>query len=638
LGRSNYIIFGIFLILGSVLSLWFSRCTSDSKASPYKNVLNKQAQYIGMAKCSTCHADKYNTYTQTGMEKSGGFAKKEKSAALFDEAHTHVYDKKNDLHYKPFWQGDSLRIMEYRLLNGDTTHKRIETVQYIIGSGQHTNSHIINSNGYLHQAPITFYTQKQKWDLAPGFEHDNTRFDRKIETECITCHNGYPEQVEGSINKYSSVKLGIDCERCHGPGSLHAEAMLAGKLIDTAKQPDYSIVHPGRLSIDQQNNLCMRCHLQGVSALNDGKSFFDFEPSLNLKDYWQVFLPEHTQGNKMIMASHVERMQMSKCYTNSKQMSCITCHNPHISVSATPARQFNSACINCHSTNKQTKCTEQQIARNKNSDNCYECHMSKNESVDIPHVSVHDHRIVKHIGAEQNKNAIDAFVQLKCYNNCNPSARSKARGYLEFYERYANNKALLDSAALFLDSDKQQIEIQNVDLIRLAFLQNNYSKVTTLAEKFSADKIKEHWNAYRIGEAFSKLNNQQQAELYLSQACKLCKYNLDYQQKLATCYITQSKFDKAIEVLQFINKENPKLGKAQVDLGFLAQRKGDWQSSIKFAQTALILEPDNVQNLINLSVAYYNTNQQQKIKPLLTHALHLQPQNAQVQAMLNDIK
>lgn len=75
--------------------------------------------------------------------------------------------------------------------------KRVEKISYIVGSGQHTNSHLIDINGYLHQAPITFYTQKGQWDLAPGFEKgQNTRFERKIEMECITCHNGYPEQVK----------------------------------------------------------------------------------------------------------------------------------------------------------------------------------------------------------------------------------------------------------------------------------------------------------------------------------------------------------------------------------------------------------------------------------------------------------
>jgi hypothetical protein len=101
---------------------------------------------------------------------------------------------------------DSLQFLEYRLKGKDTIYKRQETVDYIVGSGQHTNSHIQSVNGYLNQMPMTFYTQKQKWDLPPGFEDGrNTRFMRKIGLECMSCHNNYPEFVIGSENKFTML-------------------------------------------------------------------------------------------------------------------------------------------------------------------------------------------------------------------------------------------------------------------------------------------------------------------------------------------------------------------------------------------------------------------------------------------------
>src|SRR5690606_9047362 len=181
-----------------------------------------------------------------------------------------VYDHDLDFYYKPYWHGDSLYFMEYRLDGKDTVHKRIQKIDYIIGSGQHTNSHIFEVNGYLYQAPITFYTQKGKWDLAPGFEDGaSCRFARMIQSECMTCHNGYPDFVPNSQNKYISLKTGIDCERCHGPGSLHVAEKHAGVIVDTSQGPDYSIVNPRRLSIELQNDVCQRCHLQGIAVLND---------------------------------------------------------------------------------------------------------------------------------------------------------------------------------------------------------------------------------------------------------------------------------------------------------------------------------------------------------------------------------
>ena len=44
----------------------------------------------------------------------------------------------------------------------DTSHKFLQKIDYVIGSGNHTNSHIFSINGYLHQLPYTFYTQEKK--------------------------------------------------------------------------------------------------------------------------------------------------------------------------------------------------------------------------------------------------------------------------------------------------------------------------------------------------------------------------------------------------------------------------------------------------------------------------------------------
>jgi predicted CXXCH cytochrome family protein len=237
-------------------------------------------------------------------------------------------------------------------------------VNYIVGSGQHTNSHLKITNGYLSQMPMTFYTQKKRWDLPPGFENGvNTRFSRKIGLECMSCHNAFPEYVLGSENKYSSIGKGIDCERCHGPGSAHVAQRQTGSKIDTSKYIDYSIVNPAKLSIDAQFDICQRCHLQGNTVLKEGKSFFDFKPGQKLSDYMSVFLPKYKNADKeFIMASHADRLKQSACFIKSYEkvkaknalkpykdaMTCITCHNPHISVRETNKNTFNEACINCH--------------------------------------------------------------------------------------------------------------------------------------------------------------------------------------------------------------------------------------------------------------------------------------------------
>lgn len=638
----NTIVFSL-LLLVSILSFF---CTDKRQGnqvneakSEWLNVYDSKVHYVGMNTCKGCHPEIYNSFIQTGMGQSFGYATKEKSAADFDK-HALVYDKKNDYYYKPFWQNDSLYFMEYRLEGKDTVHKLIRHIDYVIGSGQHTNSHIYKINGYLYQAPITFYTQKRKWDLAPGFEDGNARFSRMIETECITCHDGFPEQVAGSQNKYLNIKTGIDCERCHGPGSLHVAEKQNGHLIDTSKSPDYTIINPRRLSTDLQNNICQRCHLQGVAVLNDGKTFYDFRPGMKLTEMETVFMPQYEGAeDKMIMASHVERMKKSECYVSSGKMSCITCHNPHVSVKFTPESQFINACQSCHGGAKQIHCSEKENIRLAKNDNCITCHMPKNGSIDIPHVAVTDHYIRKRPEDNNQQSKIRAFLGLKSFNNDHPDAITIARGYMEFFEKFNDNKGLLDSTLFYLNKDikKEETEKQNRDFIRMYFLKNEFSQVVKYASALQPEKVNDAWAAYHVAEAYEQLQQLQEANKWYKRATEILPYSLDFQNKYASCLLMTNHTDEAAKILEFILKENPLYINASVNLGYLYLQQGNNAMAYSFLQKAEDLDPDAEQNLINLAVWYHNNNQKELAKEILLRLTQKHPENEQAKAMLRDL-
>ncbi len=634
------------LIICATLPAFFCNAPDANNAtskpeSPWLNVYDTSVHYAGMDACRGCHNDIYETFIKTGMGQSFGFANKEKSAADFDK-HALVYDPDLDFYYKPFWINDSLFIKEYRLEGKDTTHVRIQRVDYIIGSGQHTNSHIFNANGYLYQAPITFYTQKRKWDLAPGFERGaSSRFNRLIESECMTCHNGYPDFVANSLNKYVSLKTGIDCERCHGPGSLHVAEKTAGNIVDTAKTPDYTIVNPRRLSTELQNNVCQRCHLQGIAVLNDEKNFFDFRPGMNLSEVMNVFMPQYEGAeDKMIMASHVERMKKSECYIVSGKMSCITCHNPHVSVKFTPETQYINACQTCHGGSSQVHCSENIKLREAKGNNCITCHMPKNGSIDIPHVAVTDHYIRKRPVSNLEQDKIRAFLGLECFNNDRTDAITKARAYMEFYERYNPNPGLIDSALFYLGKQKktEKEEKQNRDFIRAYFLLKNYPKVTKYAASMKPENITDGWTAYRIGEAFFLQNKAPQALPFYKKATEILKYSHDFQSKYGTCLLALGKNKEAMDVFQFINAENPNYLSANTNLGYLFMQQGNSTMAYEFLKKANNLDPDYEQNLINLAVWYHNNGANAEAGKVLEHLLKKHPENAQANAMLQDLR
>jgi len=622
----------LFALVTSLLLL--TQCNNESEKSPYRNIDNPAASYVGMETCRSCHWQVYESFIKTGMGQSWDIASRKKSAADFDPHKALVYDQHKDLYYKPFWENDSLYILEFRLSGNDTIHRRLEKVSYIVGSGQHTNSHIIDINGYLFQAPITYYTQKGKWDLAPGFENgQNSRFDRKIELECMSCHNGYPDFVEESLNQYQTVQRGIDCERCHGPGSIHVSEKKSGQIIDTSKGPDYSIVNPKRLSTEAQNNLCQRCHLQGVAVLNDGKSFFDFMPSQKLSNSMHVFMPQYSGSeNHMIMASHVERMKMSACYLNSGKMSCITCHNPHVSVKETPNSQYLNACKNCHASKD---CMAPVAERNANEDNCVKCHMPKNGSIDIPHVAVTDHYIRRKPNTDKELKETVKFIAMRCYNSDKVDERTRARSFMEFHERYEPAKIFLDSAKKYLLS--AEVKQTEADWIRLLFLQKSFNEIIQLSDLPLAENIQDAWTAYRIGEAYLSLQNFAQAIQYLSRACDLKPKALDFQSKLSTAYGLSGNQNMSEKVSLFILSQHPRYAMALFNLGVIALQRQNLQSAEKYLFQAMQANPDHVQTLVNYAVVLYQQNRKSEINQLLLRALKLDPDNQQIQMMLKDL-
>ena len=687
----------IYIVLAFCLAIYvFINCSGEPK--PVNNTVavkdtlvylnhSDSAKYVGMQKCMLCHQDKHSTFVNTGMGKSFEHANKTKSAADF--AHAMIYDKYSDFYYKAFWDKDSMKIMEFRLDKKDTVYKRIETVNYIIGSGQHTNSHMQSVNGYFNQMPMTYYTQLGKWDLPPGFENGvNTRFSRKIGLECMSCHNSYPDFVEGSENKYNAVPEGITCERCHGPGSIHVAERSKGTKVDTANFIDYTIVNPAKLSIDEQFDICQRCHLQGNTIVKEGKSFYDFKPGMKLSEHMSVFLPKYKNADdEFIMASHADRLKQSQCFIvsidkarNNKHilqelkpyknaMTCITCHNPHVSVKETNKNVYNDACNKCHGENKKSKllCSEKTVlAKTKTIDgllkqnkidqskifnlqssiNCVGCHMPRSGSIDIPHVTVHDHYIRKPINIKE-KDKLKEFIGLYAVNEKNPDALTKARAYINQYEKFEQKTYYLDSARLLLKDNTKELLSKNFEaLVQLYFLENNYSKVNFYANKLGQNVLLQKrltkksygndnaWTCYRIGESFMNVNQAQTALSFYQKANELAPFSPDFKDKLAGCCAILGDFASAEKYYKEALNENPKFVNALTNYGYLCISTNRVGEAEQLYKRALKLDPDYEPLLMNMAGLLNYKGDTKDAKIILEKILKKNPKNYQVKQIL----
>ncbi|MEL6988046.1 MAG: tetratricopeptide repeat protein, partial [Bacteroidota bacterium] len=595
----------------------------------FENVRN-EVEEVGIAVCASCHKDIYESYIQTGMGQSFGLARKEISDARFGD-HALVYDRKNDFYYKPFFKDSVYYIQEFRLNGKDTVHSRTEQIDFIVGSGHHTNSHIIDENGYLTQAPITFYTQKGVWDMAPGFENNNLRFERILKSECLTCHNHYPSLVEGANSKYDKIPLGIECERCHGPGKLHVERMLAGEQVDTARAIDYSIVNPSHLPSNLQMDICQRCHLQGVAVLNEDKTFYDFKPGMQLSEVMHVFLPRFTDSDEnFIMASQADRFRMSKCFTESESISCITCHNPHKSVQSTSLNVYNDACQNCHH-EKTSLCSVEASQMSAMENNCVGCHMPPSHSIDIPHVSITDHYISKEntkygTKAPKLETSSRSFLGLSHLTKDQPLPIDMAQGYLALYDKFIPDQQMLDSAFAYL-SKSESSQLKNKVAIHYYFTKEAYKEVCALADEVSS--FKDAWTNYRIGESFMELNKHAKALIYLKKASNTMPLNLDFLEKLGVCYMRLDYIKEATTTFEKIIDEYPKRPLALTNLGYIEILQNNLQKALAYYQKAIQLDPDLEQANLNIAALHILNKEKDKAKYFLERTLAINPDNEQ---------
>jgi tetratricopeptide (TPR) repeat protein len=252
---------------------------------------------------------------------------------------------------------------------------------------------------------------------------------------------------------------------------------------------------------------------------------------------------------------------------------------------------------------------------------------------------VTDHFIRRRPVEDTMAKKITAFLGLKCFNNNRVDAITTARGYLEFYERYAHSVELLDSAILYLNSkkDEEAAKKQNRDYIWAYYLLNDFQHEVNYAGLLKPAEINDAWTAYRIGEAYFQLQHPDSALAWYKRAADIWKYALDFENKYGICLLALNRAPEAFDVFRFVLNENPGHVSANTNLGFIYMQQGDNKMAYEYIMRAYELDPDYEQNLVNLAVWYHNNNMPAKAKSALEHLLKKHPENERAKVMLSDL-
>ncbi|MBO0699080.1 MAG: hypothetical protein J2P46_11855, partial [Zavarzinella sp.] len=365
--------------------------------TPFRNV-RPEVQYVGDAVCAGCHADLSASYHEHPMGRSLAPAavapvsvREEKAAANPFEAEGFRYSiQRRD--------GRLFHRMTCPAADGNPITDVTEEIAFVVGSGERARSYLVNRDGFVYQSPISWFAAEGRFDLSPGYRGKRIGFSRVIGTDCLFCHSGQVAHVAGTVNGYEPSVFrahAIGCERCHGPGELHA----ARQDRPRPGEPDETIVNPARLEHALAESVCEQCHLQGAArVVRRDRDAFDYRPGLPLDLFMTVFV-RSTEPGRHSFVGHVEQMHASRCYQHSpaeKRMTCVSCHDPHRAPApAEKAGFYRRHCLECHTTQG---CTVPVAERERVTaeDSCVACHMPRRRTDDIDHVATTDHRIVRH--------------------------------------------------------------------------------------------------------------------------------------------------------------------------------------------------------------------------------------------------
>ena len=545
-----------------------------------------------------------------------------------------VFHEGSDFYYRAFERDSSFFIEEYRTDDsGAKTHSLVRKVDYVVGSGNVARTYLSESEGRLYEMPLTWYSQKAIWDLSPGYQISNKRFDRLVPDRCMSCHNSYPTSVPDVEGKYIEMPEGIGCERCHGPGSLH----LAERLVspDPSGDVDLTIVNPAHLSEDLQMDVCQQCHLNTtVSLLREGRGPFDFRPSQRLEDHVALFsAPEDPQAGTIDVISHAQRLKMSACMVENS-MTCTTCHDPHEGFRDKGPEYFDSTCIGCHEGGS--------VALHAEGGSCIQCHMPKVPAEGTPHSSFTDHwiRVVsKDIPSYTHSGDLDPYDLIPYYGRDSEgeeAARYKALAYLVHGTQRVDTSLLNLGIGLALpvyhqDSTGALSAVLGVSLTNLG---RPDEAIPPLRHAVECRKSPDRLNA--LAQALERIDGD------ATEILALYEHALQEQPALSDIRInyglyllTQNRIGDAQEQFELAAKEKPWQPLAFTHMGIASLQDGAFDKAVESLQQALSLNPDEVDALRTLGVLYVTMpGRNEDGGRLFEHAARVAPQDPMAQANL----
>lgn len=328
------------------------------------------APYIGSAQCARCHAAVFRQHQVS--------------------RHTHTFATGEDLLKIPLpaqpvadphdpkvvhtlsREGGRVRVQCRR------DHQLTEAlIEYALGSGHRALTLVGRDDaGDSREYRLSLYAGDVGWDTTihhpdrPAGSHGYLGQLMLVDLvpACLQCHTT-DFRAGQDPSRPEAADHGIGCERCHGPGGNHLQAVRL-------QFADAAILQPQLGSLEQRMEACTQCHKAPRNVPTDTPDFVRF------------------QGPNLVK---------SRCYLESSgALDCLTCHNPHRNAETAPAF-YTGKCLACHAPRAAGRADADASAAAARgvpcpvspARDCVRCHMPKVPNA-VPHAAFTDHHIRIH--------------------------------------------------------------------------------------------------------------------------------------------------------------------------------------------------------------------------------------------------
>lgn len=297
----------------------------------------ESAQYVGSKTCAVCHSQQYKDWQSSLHSKM-------------------VQDPK----------------VPGAIVGDFSTNEKFKPEDVLYTVGVRTQYYVARQGNDIVYLPLGYNTETRQWVPRSG----------SWLNACASCHTtGYNKETK------TWAELGIACEACHGPGSLHASSGDKTKIISSPS-----------------NDLCASCHggeRQVGQMAESGKHLNIFKEQIEKSDHYSdSCLKCHSAT--YILAPENAKPTLADFKTGALKgdrygITCVVCHDPHKRAEEAQLRKSpQETCTQCHTAEEGPvpRHTQKQIAEgiwgkdvpvtpSPKVAKCVDCHMSQGNHMDF---------------------------------------------------------------------------------------------------------------------------------------------------------------------------------------------------------------------------------------------------------------